>query len=128
MTACSNHPGTIKGAELQKLVSASEQLHEELKDHIGVAAARCGIDYPAFQLLRRLVHDEGHSEERGLGLLRAAKLVSGEVPHVVVTAAGTDAYITICRARDDWLDRVATKLDVEALRATTELLRQIRLD
>ena len=127
MTPCSNHPGTIKGAELQKLVAASEKLHAKLKERISIVASRHGIDNEAFMLLDLLSHDKGQSEERGLGLLRAAGLVTGETPHVLVTTEGIKAYAAINNARYDWLDAVAKDFDTEHLRAAEEIISKVRL-
>ena len=55
MTPCSNHPGTIKGAELQKLVAASEKLHARLTKRITAVAIRCGIAFEAVLLQFRSV-------------------------------------------------------------------------
>jgi len=127
MTACSNHPGTIKGAELQKLVAASEKLQAKLRERITIVASRCGIDFEAFALLDQLSNGSGQSEERGLGLLRSAGLATGEAPNILVTTEGIKAYAAINRARFDWLDLAAEQLDVERLRITSELLDKIEL-
>lgn len=127
MNACSNHPSTIRGAELKKLVAASEKLHGLLKEHLNIAACLHGIDYQSYQLLYRLRHDDGHTEERGLGLLRSAGLVTGETPNVMVTTEGIKACAQINNARDDWLDNASSLLDVEDLRAATSLLGRIRV-
>lgn len=127
MTACSSHPGTIKGAELQKLVAASEVLQRRLDERINVIASRYGIDKASFELLDRLVNDEGRTEERGLGLLRSAGLVTGEAPSTLVTTEGLKAYAAINQARFDWLDEAAESIDTAAVRAATELLKNLRL-
>jgi len=126
MTACSNHPGTIKGAELQKLVSASEQLQSRLKDRITAIASRYGIDFEAFILLDQLSRGTGGSEERGLGLLRLAGLATGEAPNIMVTTEGIKAYAAINSARFDWLDAAAKDLDVEQLRFAAEMIGKLR--
>jgi hypothetical protein len=126
MTACSNHPATLRGADLQRLVAAVERLYARLIERVGVVASRYGIDYEAYVLLDQLMNDAGHREERGLGLLRAAGLVTGEIPQVLVTTEGIKAYAAINQARFDWLDAAARELDGEALRAATELLRQLK--
>jgi hypothetical protein len=126
MTACSNHPGTIKGAELQKLVAASEKLQARLKDRITTVAIRCGIDFEAFALLDQLSNGVGQSEERGLGLLRSAGLATGEAPNIMVTTEGIKAYAAINKARFDWLDTAAKELDVEQLRFASEMIGKLR--
>jgi len=127
MTACSNHPGTIKGAELLKLVAASEKLQAKLRKRITVVASRCGIDFEAFALLDQLSNGSGQFEERGLGLLRSAGLATGEAPNIMVTTEGIKAYAAINQARFDWLDSAAAELDVEQLRFSSELLDKIKL-
>jgi hypothetical protein len=127
MTACSNHPGTIKGAELLKLVAATEKLHESLKERITTVAIRCGIDFEAFRLLDQLSNNAGQSEERGLGLLRSAGLATGEAPNIMVTTEGIKAYAAINRARFDWLDLAAKEMDVEQLRSAAALIGTLRL-
>ncbi len=127
MTACSQHPGTLKGTELQKLVSASEKLQDSLKERIAIVASRYGIGFESFALLDQLSNGAGQSEERGLGLLRSAGLATGEAPNIIVTTEGIKAYAAINQARFDWLDKAATGLDVEALRISAELISKIRL-
>jgi hypothetical protein len=127
MTACSNHPGTIKGAELQKLVAASEKLQARLNERITKVASRCGIDFEAFLLLDQLSNGAGQSEERGLGLLRSAGLATGEAPNIIVTTEGIKAYAAINQARFDWLDAAALELDVEQMRIAAALLSKIRV-
>jgi hypothetical protein len=127
MTACSNHPGTIKGAELLKLVAESEKLQANLKERIAIVASRYGIGFEAFALLDQLSNGAGQSEERGLGLLRSAGLATGEAPNIIVTTEGIKAYAAINQARFDWMDSAATELDVEQLRASAELISKIRL-
>jgi hypothetical protein len=127
MTAYSHPPGTLKGTELQKLVSASEKLQANLKERIAIVASRYGICFEAFALLDQLSNGAGQSEERGLGLLRSAGLATGEAPNIIVTSEGIKAYAAINQARFDWLDSAATNLDVEQLRAAAELLSKIRV-
>ena len=127
MTACSSHPGTIKGAELLKLVAASEKLQAKLRERITIVASRCGIDFEAFVLLDQLSSGSGQSEERGLGLLRSAGLATGEAPNIMVTTEGIKAYAAINQARFDWMDSAAEQLDVERLRISSELLDKIKL-
>lgn len=127
MTACSNHPGTIKGAELQKLVVASEKLQAKLRVRMTRVASRCGIDFEAFALLDQLSKGSGQSEERGLGLLRSAGLATGEAPNIMVTTEGIKAYAAINQARFDWLDSAAAEFDVEQLRISSELIDKIKL-
>ncbi len=127
MTAYSHHPGTLKGTELQKLVSASEKLQASLKERIAIVASRYGIGFEAFALLDQLSNGAGQSEERGLGLLRSAGLATGESPNIIVTTEGIKAYAAINQARFDWLDAAATNLDIEQLRAAAELLSKIRV-
>jgi len=127
MTACSNHPGTIKGAELQKLVAASETLQARLKGRITAVAIRYGIDFEAFALLDQLSNGAGQSEERGLGLLRSAGLATGEAPNILVTTEGIKAYAAINQARFDWLDTAAKEMDVEQLRSASELIGKLRI-
>ena len=127
MTACSNHPATIKGAELQKLVAASEELQQRLRVHLSQVAARHGIDFEAFTLLHGIVNDRGCTDEPGLAVLRSAGFVGGDELNAVVTSTGMQTYAAINNARNDWLDEAATKFDAEALRAATDLLRGLRL-
>jgi hypothetical protein len=127
MTACSNHPATVKGAELQKLVAASDKLQARLNERITQVASRCGIDLEAYLLLHQLSNGAGQSEERGLGLLRSAGLATGEAPNIIVTTEGIKAYAAINQARFDWLDSAAEHLDVEQLRIAAALLSKIKV-
>lgn len=125
MTACSNHPGTVKGSALRELVAESEKLHRAISAHIAAVAGRYGIDYEAFELLDRLAKDAGQTEERGLALLRLAGLATGEAPNIMVTTEGRKAHAAINNARFDWLDKAADKLDVETVHQAAEMIRKI---
>lgn len=125
MTACSNHPGTVKGAALREFVAESEKLHRAISEHIAAVAGRYGIDYEAFELLDRLAKDAGQTEERGLALLRLAGLATGEAPNIMVTTEGRKAHAAINNARFDWLDKAADKLDVETVHQAAEMIRKI---
>jgi len=125
MTACSNHPATVKGAELQRLVVASDNLQSALRERVSTIAVSFGIDYQAYELLVHLVNGRSRTEERGLTQLRMAGLVTGEVPEVLVTTEGYKAHATISRAQFEWLDNAATQFDIGAVRSAIELLGRV---
>lgn len=128
MTTCSNHPGTIAGADLKRLLEEADRLAGPLRRHVDALARSRDLDFSSYSLLTRIAGETVADEGEALQALLARGLVSAaddEGP-VTLLPAGAQLIAEISGELCAWLDKLAAGNTGEDFRSLAEQLRAVR--
>jgi hypothetical protein len=128
VTTCSNHPGTIAGADLKQLLEESDRLGDLLRQRIEAAARSQNLDFSAYSLLTRIAGGFETTADESLAGLRVRGLVSDANggASASLLPAGAQMIAAINGELCAWLDEHAADGKEQDYRELAEKLHAVR--